>query len=93
MQRPLFFGLELINHEIIDPGHNLILFTFTLIRFRGLPEFSSGPPPRSGLDQETMRFFLIFLQYGRFQDRLQGRFQDKQTPPSNSLKLIEFETY
>jgi hypothetical protein len=40
-------------------------------------------------------FFLIFFfQQDRFQDRLQGKFQDRQkTPPSNSLKLMEFETY
>ena len=74
MQRPLFFGLKLIKHEIIDLDHNLILITFTLIRFHGLPEFSSGPPPRSGLDQENHEVFLIFLQYGRFQDILHGIF-------------------
>ena len=47
--------------------------------------------------QETIIFYNIFFQYDKFQNRLQGRFHDRfqdiQTPPSNSTKLIEFETY
>ena len=39
--------------------------------------------------RETV-IFLVFFQQDRFQYRLHGRFQDrcqeKQTPPSNSLK-------
>ena len=30
---------------------------------------------------------------GTFHNRFQDRFHDKQTPPNNSLKLVEFETY
>jgi hypothetical protein len=41
-------------------------------------------------------FFFKFFEQDKFQDKLQGKFQErshhKQTPPSNSLKLIEFET-
>ena len=45
-------------------------------------------------------FFLKFLQAyhslgqipNMFYDRFHDGFQDRQTPPSNSLKLVEFET-
>ena len=45
-------------------------------------------------------FFNIF-EHDRFQDKFQGRiynrfynrFHDRQTPPSSSLKLVDFETY
>jgi hypothetical protein len=60
-------------------------------------EFSSSPPPRGGSDANSMRSFNKEIQHHRFHDGLHGRFhnifQDNQTPPSNSLKLIEFETY
>ena len=36
-----------------------------------------------------MTFFNILFHH----DILQGIFQDKQSPPSDSLKLLEFETY
>jgi hypothetical protein len=42
---------------------------------------------------ETVTFLEYFPQHDRVQDKLQGKFQDRQTPPGNSLKLIEFETY
>ena len=52
-----------------------------------------------GLTQilEDHDFFFFKFQHDIFEDILQGifqnRFQERQTPPSNSLKLIEFETY
>jgi hypothetical protein len=43
--------------------------------------------------RETMIFLIYFFQHDIFHDILEGRFHDGHTPPSNSLKLIEFETY
>jgi hypothetical protein len=60
------------------------------IRVHGLLKFASSTPPRGGPGANFGRpgfFLIIFLQ-----DRLQGTFQDKQTSPSDYLKLIEFET-
>jgi hypothetical protein len=42
--------------------------------------------------REAMNF-LIFFQQDGFQDILHGRFKNKQTPPSTSLKSIEFEAH
>ena len=44
-------------------------------------------------DHELFNFFQHDRSQGRFQNILQDRFQDRQTPPSNSLKSIAFETY
>ena len=65
------------------------------IRFHSLPEFTSGLPPRGGPVANFVRpwFFNIFFQHGIFKDKFQGIFQDWQTPPSSSFKLVEFETY
>ena len=38
-------------------------------------------------------FLYIFSQQERFHDILRGRFKDRQTPPSNFLILIKFETH
>ena len=37
--------------------------------------------------------FLMFFQQDKFQDKFQGKSHDRQTPPSSSLKLVDFETY
>jgi hypothetical protein len=42
---------------------------------------------------ETMTFLNIFFQHDGLHGIFQYRFQDIQTPPSNSLNLIEFDTY
>ena len=69
------------------------------IRFHGLPEFSSGLPPRGGPHTTFRRphskeiNIYIYNQHEKFQGRFQNKFHDKQTPPSSSFKLIEFETY
>ena len=39
------------------------------------------------------RDFILFFQQDRFHDKFQLIFEDKQTPPSSSLKLVEFGTY
>jgi hypothetical protein len=61
------------------------------IRFRGLPEFVLGPLQEVGLtqipgDHDSFIFIFYFFQRDMFQDKIQNR----QTPPSNSLELIEF---
>ena len=52
--------------------------------------FRQAHPQEVGLTQfmGVHAFFNFFFQ----QDRLQGRFQYRQTPSSNYLKVIEFET-
>ena len=68
------------------------------IRFHGLPEFSSSPPPRGGRNANFRRpwFFQYFFQHDNYHDILHEIFQNKfqdNTPPSCYLKLVEFETY
>ena len=64
------------------------------IRFHGLQEFSSCPPPIGGPDANFGRpYFCNIFQYGIFHSRFQNKFHDIQTPPSSSLILVEFETY
>ena len=59
------------------------------MRFHGLPELMQIPGDRE--------FLNTFLQHDKFQDMyhniFQYRFPDRQTLPSSSLKLVEFETY
>ena len=64
------------------------------IRFHGLPNFSSSLPPRGGPDASFGRPLIFFIfQQDKFHGRFQNRFHDSQTPPSSSLKLVDFETY
>jgi hypothetical protein len=66
------------------------------IRIHGLPEFSLGPPPRDHDSIQILRdhdSIQYFFQHDKFHGKFHNRFQDKQTPPSNPLKLIEFEIY
>ena len=75
------------------------------IRFYGLSEFLSSPPPRGDLDANfggpllfilntfpNMTYFHDIL-HGIFQNRFQQRFQNIQTSLNSSLKLVGFETY
>ena len=61
------------------------------IKFHGLTEFTLSLPPRVGLTH--IRETIIFFQRDIFQDIFEDTFKDSQTPPSSSLKLVEFETY
>ena len=50
-----------------------------------------GGGPNGNFGRPWPSYFLIFSLSSNID--FQDRFQDRQTPPSNSLRLIEFETY
>ena len=61
------------------------------MRFHGLPYFRQTYFEEVGLTQISgdHDFFKYFFNRKKIHDK----FQDTQTPPSSSLKFVEFETY
>ena len=58
--------------------------------FHGFLEFSLVP---HNAKYGRPWLFLLFFLARHIAGRFHNRFQDKQTTPNNSLKLIDFETY
>ena len=57
------------------------------IRFHGLMEILSNPPPRGGPDTNYGSPIDYFFQQDIFHDRFQDIFQDIQTPPSSVSQI------